>query len=79
MKLIPNWKDVFKHISSICMLAYMAAISIFNMLPPVLQSSFDQQALRWGSILLIGVGFIGKFIDQFGESNGLDSRKTNHD
>lgn len=64
MKIVNDYKSVYKHISFICMAIYATAISVFNMLPPQLQNSFDQQELRWGSLALIGIGMVGKYVDQ---------------
>lgn len=64
MKIVDNWKDVPKHISTICMGIYGAAILAFNLLPPQMQASFDQAELRWSSLILMIIGIAGKYVDQ---------------
>jgi hypothetical protein len=43
---------------------YTVAIATFNMLPSQMQESFNQQELRWASLILIGIGMAGKYVDQ---------------
>lgn len=70
--MVSNWKAVHKHISFICMSIYASAIAVFNMLPEQMQNAFDQQELRWASLILIGIGMAGKYVDQNSESSKND-------
>lgn len=64
MKIVDNWKDVPKHISTICMSVYGSAILAFNLLPSQMQASFNQSELRWWSFILMIIGIAGKYVDQ---------------
>lgn len=62
-------RNVHKRLSFICMGIYATAIAVFNMLPQPMQESFNQQELRWASLVLIGIGMVGKYVE---ETNGTD-------
>lgn len=64
MKWVSNPKEVCKHISTLCMTAFLACITVFNMLPSQLQMALTPFDLKMGAYALIGLGLVGKFIDQ---------------
>lgn len=70
--VVPDWKKIPTHISTVCMALYSAAILAFNMLPSQMQESFNQQELRWASFILMVIGIAGKYVDQYSKVSDHD-------
>lgn len=69
MKLVSDWKSVHRHISFVCMTLFMAALSVYAMLPESLQNAITPGEAKVFAFALIGLGVIGKYVDQ-GSSDG---------
>lgn len=64
MRIVKNWRDVHKHISTLSMGAFLSLCGIYNMMPPQLQNAFTPKELKIGAFVLITIGFLGKYVDQ---------------
>lgn len=59
--LVPEWRTVYRHGSSICMQLFLAGIAVFNALPERMQDAFSHSELKIGAFVLVGVGLVAKF------------------
>lgn len=64
MKLVNDWKSVHKHLSTICMTVYMAALMTYKDLPESIIAVLPQNMLQYIGYALLTLGIVAKYIDQ---------------
>lgn len=71
LSLVDNWRDVWKHGSSLCMSLFLAGVGAFNMLPERMQDAFSSGEIKIMAATLISVGLIAKFfkVDHHGDTD----------
>ena len=65
IKLIDNWKDGWKFISVNCMWLSAAIQGAWFYLPEDLRSKLPETYAITASIILLIIGIIGRFVDQY--------------
>ena len=74
IKPVSNWRQVHKHISTLCMGAFMTSLTVFNLLPSAIQSALSATDMKIAAYVMIGLGLVGKYVDQ-----GLKDENSTHD
>lgn len=64
MRIVKNWREVHKHISTLSMGAFLSLCGIYNMMPQQFQNALTPRELKYGAFILIAIGFIGKYVSQ---------------
>ena len=66
MKLINDWKGCWRWFSVQAMVLAGAVQAAWVAIPPEWQASIPQEWIRWGTVVLLALGVIGRLVDQGG-------------
>lgn len=64
LKLVENWKQGWKWISTNAMAINMMLLSSWMAMPDTFQQAMPVEVLLYIAITLLVLGFIGRFVDQ---------------
>jgi hypothetical protein len=88
LKLIDDWREGWKYLSVQCFALAAAVNGTWYSIPDGLKSSIPANYVTIGSVILAGVGILGRFLEFDGSANaipaiseagGLDGRDHKHD
>lgn len=64
LKLVENWKEGWKWISTNSMVLVITILSSWGAMPEAFQQAVPLPVLMWVAVAVLVLGVIGRFVDQ---------------